>query len=182
LVFDPYTKFSSGLIQKSWLLKRIPLDHVRMLARLSIDELMRVASPERDIKTFIEESSPERNGVIEGIITFRSSLNEHTMGEFKIKELFRINPLAVMRGTDIRIKDLGGIVLKPGDAVLLYGAWDNLGTLQEKTDLVYTEKLRGEEVKEGKAWLALAALATFLLLALALKLPLSVAGLVAPRN
>jgi Trk K+ transport system NAD-binding subunit len=82
--------------------------------------------PEPDVETFIEESSPENDGVIEGIITSRSSVNEQTLGEFKIKELFGIDPLAVMQGTDIRIQDPDGIVLKPGDAVLLYGGWDNL--------------------------------------------------------
>jgi uncharacterized protein with PhoU and TrkA domain len=92
--------------------------------------------PEQDIRTFIEESSPEKNGVMEGIVTSRSSLNDRTMGELKIKELFRINPLAVMRGPDIQVKDLDSIVLKPGDAVLLYGGWDNLRALQETTGLV----------------------------------------------
>ncbi len=135
--------------------------------------------PEDEIKTFTAEASPEKTGVTEGIVTSRSSLNGHTMGDLKFKKLFTINPLAVMRGKDIYIKELDSLVLKPGDTVLLHGEWDNLSILQEKTELVFTESLRGEEVREEKAWLALAALAAFLILALAVKLPLSVAGLAA---
>ncbi len=135
--------------------------------------------PEDEIKTFTAEASPEKTGVIEGIVTSRSSLNGHTMGNLKLKKLFAINPLAVMRGKDIHIKELDSLVLKPGDAALLHGEWDNLSILQEKTELVFTESLRGEEIRKGKAWLALAALAAFLILALVVKLPLSVAGLAA---
>ena len=135
--------------------------------------------PEDEIKTFTVEASPEKTGVIEGIVTSRSSLNGHTMGNLKLKKLFAINPLAVMRGKDIHIKELDSLVLKPGDAALLHGEWDNLSILQEKTELVFTESLRGEEIRKGKAWLALTALAAFLILALAVKLPLSVAGLAA---
>jgi di/tricarboxylate transporter len=135
--------------------------------------------PEADIKTFAAEASPEKAGVLEGLITSRSSLNGHSMGEVELKDLFAISPLAVSRGEDIYIDELEDLVLKPGDAVLLYGGWDHLRMLKEKTDIVYTESLRGTEVREKKAWLALAALATFLMLALFSKLDLAVAGLVA---
>ena len=62
---------------------------------------------------------------------------------------------------------------------LLAGSWDNLRFLQEKTEIVYTEKIRGTEVRKEKAWLALGALAVFLILSLALKISLAVSGLVA---
>jgi di/tricarboxylate transporter len=134
---------------------------------------------ESEIKTFATEASPEKAGVLEAIITSRSALNGHTMEEFQLKTLFAITPLAVIRGQDVHIKNLENISLEPGDMVLLSGEWDHLRILREKTEIVYTEALRGEEVREDKAWLALAALAIFLTLALAVKLPLSVAGLVA---
>ncbi len=134
---------------------------------------------EAGIKSFTAETSPEKSGVLEGIVTTRSSLNGHSMGELELKKQFTINPLAVMRGEDIHIKKLDSIILKPGDAVLLHGGWDNLRFLQEKTEIVYTEKLRGSAVREDKAWLALVALSAFLILSIALKLSLSVAGLVA---
>ena len=77
--------------------------------------------PREDIKTFVAETSQESSGVLEGIITSRSSLNGHTMEEFQLKKLFTINPLAVMRGDDIHIEKLDSIVLKPGDSVLACG-------------------------------------------------------------
>lgn len=139
--------------------------------------------PREDIKTFTEEFSPEKMGVVEAIVTSRSRLNGHTMKELEFKTLYTINPLAVMRGNDIHIKELDSLILKPGDMALLHGEWKHLRTLQERTELIYTEPLRGEkekeETREGKAGLALLALASFLILALAVKLPLAVAGLVA---
>ena len=135
--------------------------------------------PEADIKTFAAETSPEKVGILEGIVTARSGLNGHTMGEIQLKQLFTLNPLAIMRGNDIHIEKLDGIVLKPGDAVLLAGGWDKLKYLQEKTEIVYTEKLRGVEVREEKAWVALAALGAFLLLCIFMGISLAVAGLAA---
>jgi Trk K+ transport system NAD-binding subunit len=134
--------------------------------------------PRENFQTFAAEASPERYGVVEAIVSSRSNLNGHTMKELAFRKLFSINPLAVIRGEKVHIKELVNFSLKPGDAILLHGEWDHLRTLQEKTDLVYTESLRGEEVREGKANIALIALAAFLILALGTNLALSVAGLV----
>lgn len=134
--------------------------------------------PRENVKTFQRESSPEKYGVTEAIVCSRSTLNGHTMRELAFRKLYSINPLAIMRGKDIFIKDLVTVALQPGDAILLQGQWDDLRTLQEKTDLIYTENLRGEEVREGKATVALLAIVAFLCLALGTDLSLSVAGLV----
>ena len=134
--------------------------------------------PRDNFQTFAAEASPEKFGAIEAIVSSRSALNGHTMKELAFRKFFSINPLAVMRGQKIYIKELVSLVLKPGDAILLHGEWDRLRTLQEKTDLIYTENLRGEEIREGKAAMALVALAAFIILALGTNLSLSVAGLV----
>lgn len=155
-----------------------------VLAACTEENLQKIVSglgwkPEADIKTFTAEASEECSGVLEGIVTSRSSLNGHTMEELQLKKLFTINPLAVMRGEEIHIQKLDSIVLQPGDAVLLAGGWDNLRYLQEKTEIVYTEKLRGVEIKKEKAWLALTALAAFLVLSIFMNVSLAVAGLCA---
>ena len=134
--------------------------------------------PRENFQTFAKESSPELFGVAEAIVSSRSALNGHTMRELALRDLYSINPMAIMRGDTIYIKEMVDVVLKPGDALLLHGKWDSLRSLQEKTDLFYTETMRGKEVKEEKAPMALIALATFLVLALGTSLSLSVAGLV----
>jgi len=117
--------------------------------------------------------------VVEGIVSSRSTLNGHTMKELALRKLYSINPLAVRQGQNTCISNLVDIVLKPGDTILLHGKWDSLRRLQENSDLIYTENLRGVEIREGKAFLALFALAAFIVLALGTDLALSVAGLVA---
>jgi len=134
--------------------------------------------PRDNFETFAAESAPEKVGVVEAIVSSRSSLNGHTLKELRLKEGYSINPLAIMRGRKIYVKELVDLTLNPGDALLLHGEWDSFRTLQDKTDLIYTENLRGEEIREGKAAMALIALATFLILALGTNLALSVAGLV----
>jgi di/tricarboxylate transporter len=135
-------------------------------------------TPRDNFQTFAKESSPELFGVAEAIVSSRSALNGHTMKELSLRELYSINPLAIMRGETIYIKEMVDVVLKPGDAILLHGKWDSLRTLQEKTDVVYTENMRGKEIKEDKATMAIVAIVTFLVLALGTNLSLSVAGLV----
>ena len=135
--------------------------------------------PRDNFEAFSVEASPELFGVVEAIVSSRSALNGHTMKELALRKLYSISPLAIMRGQKTYIKKLADLVLKPGDTILLHGKWDSLRTLQESTDLIYTENLRGEEIREGKAALALVALAAFLVLALGTDLALSVAGLVA---
>ncbi|OEU84156.1 MAG: hypothetical protein BA873_07605 [Desulfobulbaceae bacterium C00003063] len=132
-----------------------------------------------NFECFVEETSPEKFGVVEAIVSSRSTLNGHTMKELALRKLYFINPLAIRQGQNTYIKNLIGLVLKPGDTILLHGRWDSLRALQEKSDLIYTENLRGEEIREGKAALALVALTAFLVLALGTDLALSVAGLVA---
>ncbi|MEA3468581.1 MAG: SLC13 family permease [Thermodesulfobacteriota bacterium] len=135
--------------------------------------------PRDNFETFVAEASPEQFGIVEAIVSSRSALNGHTMKELELRKLYSINPLAVMQGQNTCIEKLVDLVLKPGDTILLHGKWDSLRTLQDNTDLIYTENLRGEEIREGKAALALVALTAFLALALGTNLALSVAGLVA---
>ncbi|MEA3548716.1 MAG: SLC13 family permease [Thermodesulfobacteriota bacterium] len=158
-----------------------PGDVIILVCRAdSMEEITRDLGwqPRDNFETFTAETSPEKFGAIEAIVCSRSALNGHTMKELAFRKLFSINPLAVARGQKIYIKELVSLVLKPGDSILLHGEWDSLRTLQEKTDLIYTENLRGEEIREGKAAMALVALAAFLILALGTNLSLSVAGLV----
>ena len=61
---------------------------------------------------------------------------------------------------------------------MLHGKWDSLRKLQENTDLIYTENLHGEDIREGKAVTALIALGTFIFLALGTNLSLAIAGLI----
>lgn len=134
--------------------------------------------PRDNFQTFSVESSPDQYGVVEGIVTSRSAMNGHTLKELALRPLYELNPLGIVRGQTIYVKNLVEIVLKPGDAVLLHGKWDNLGNLKEKTDIIYTEELRGEELRENKAPIALVALAAFVFIALFTSYSLSVGGLV----
>ncbi len=53
--------------------------------------------PRENFQTFAAESSPEKYGLVEAIISSRSALNGHTMKELAVRHLHLINPLAIMR-------------------------------------------------------------------------------------
>ena len=111
---------------------------------------------------FAKEMAPEKSGVLEAIVTSRSGCNGHTTHEFEFRKLFGVNPLAILRGDIVFVDDIARKKLKPGDALLLQGPLESLRILLDKTDLVYTESPRGEEIREEKAWLGLGALGAFL--------------------
>lgn len=134
--------------------------------------------PRQNFQTFSIESSPDQYGVIEGIITSRCTINGHTMKELELRSHYAINPLGIMRGKTLYIEKLVDLVLKPGDAVLFHGKWDSLKKLQDKTDIIFTESIRGQEIRDKKAPIALGALAAFLIVALGTSHSLSVAGLI----
>jgi di/tricarboxylate transporter len=134
--------------------------------------------PRDKFQTFAADLSPEIYGIIEAIVSSRSALNGHTMKELALRKLYSINPLAIIRGKKIFIRELVNVILKPGDAILLYGKWDSLRKLQENTDLIYSEDLRGADIREGKAVTALIALGTFLFITLGTNFSLPTAGLI----
>jgi len=159
-----------------------PGDVVLLLCR--DDSLQKIVNdtgwqPQDNFECFVEEISPEKFGVVEGIVSSRSTLNGHTMTELALRKLYFINPLAVRQGQNTCISNLVDLILKPGDTILLHGKWDSLRSLQENSDLIYTENLRGEKIRDNKAALALVALTVFVALALGTDLALAVAGLAA---
>ena len=78
-----------------------------------------------------------------------------------MQDRFRVTPIAVYRKGQTYRADIGDIPLTVGDAVLLYGSWNRLSTLQAEKIFLFTTPVDTEQMRPEKAvfagfWLVLA--------------------------
>ena len=74
--------------------------------------------------------NPSLAGVVEGVVSPRSSLIGQTIKEIRFRETFGLNPLAIHQSGKTYYRQLADRPLDAGDAVLLHGTWEQLHTLQ----------------------------------------------------
>ncbi|RLC25674.1 MAG: SLC13 family permease [Deltaproteobacteria bacterium] len=122
-----------------------------------------------------EVLSPDNAGVTEAIISPRSELVGKTLHQVYFRKRYQVNPLALYRRNEVLLEDISETKLQPGDAFLLHGQWEKFHLLQRKNDLVFTEHIEGEIMHPEKAGFAVGCLILALVLALGLKVPLSIA-------
>jgi di/tricarboxylate transporter len=128
-----------------------------------------------ELSTFAEDLSPNNAGIMEAIITPRSSLSHSTLHELHLRKHYMVNPLALFRGDKIFVNGLSDIRLEAGDALLLQGRWERFHMLKDKPHLVFTDEVQGEILRTDKAKFALAWLAVSLVLILFFHIQLSIA-------
>ena len=141
--------------------------------REAAKELSWSIKSEHDI--FSKENSIEESGVVEGVVIPQSNLSNHSMEDLRFRELFHVNPLAIVRGEELIMEEINITKLKQGDTILLQGKWPQFRLLQQKMDVVFIEEIRGEELKPDRIWCAVFFLLLSLVLALGFKVKLSIA-------
>ena len=127
------------------------------------------------LESFAEDLSPNNAGIMEGIITPRSELVRKTMRDFKFRERYQVNPMAIFRGNKIFVAGVSDVVLQPGDALLLQGRWEKFHVLKDKPDLVFTEEVQGEIIRTEKVKIAVGCLCLSLVMILGFHVQLSIA-------
>jgi di/tricarboxylate transporter len=113
------------------------------------------------LQVFQAEFNQERGGMVEAVVAPRSVLEGKTLRSANLQDRFRITPLAVYRKGQTYRADIGDIPLTVGDAVLLYGSWNRLSTLQAEKIFLFTTPIDTEQMRPEKAafagfWLVLA--------------------------
>ncbi len=122
-----------------------------------------------------EAMSPDIAGITEAIVTPRSELAGKTLHQVYFRKRYHVNPLAIFRKNKVQLEDISETKIQPGDTFLLYGQWEKFHLLQRKPDLAFTEHIKGEVMHPEKAGFAIACLIIALVLALGLKVQLSIA-------
>ncbi|WP_232362486.1 SLC13 family permease [Desulfogranum mediterraneum] len=127
-----------------------------------------------DLSVFAEDFSPNNAGMVEGIVTPRADLVGTTMREQRFRKSNGVVPVVLCRDGACQFKQITREVIKTGDALLMFGRWEKFKELSRKDWFAFTTEIKGEEVREDKAGLALGWLALTVALILWLK-PLSTA-------
>ncbi len=104
-----------------------------------------------DLDVFAEDLSPNNAGIIEGIITPRSPLVGKAMVEIRFRKTYHLVPLVICVSGECAFDDISTRVLKPGDAVLMFGQWKDFHTVKEKRLFTFTNEIQGEIMREDKA-------------------------------
>ena len=114
-----------------------------------------------DLDVFSEDLSPNNSGILEGIVTPRSELIGKTLDEVKFRKTNGVVPVVLCRDGACQFKEIAKEIMKPGDALLLFGQWKNFYPLQDRHTFTFTTKVAGEIMREEKAktaviWLGVA--------------------------
>ena len=129
----------------------------------------------KEPELFSGENSIEESGIIEGVVIPHSNLTGHTMEELQFRRLYKVNPLAIVRGDQIIMDNINVTSLVQGDTLLLQGKWQQIRLLAGKMDIAFIGEIRGEELKPERTKCALFFLFMSLALALGLQVKLSIA-------
>jgi di/tricarboxylate transporter len=130
------------------------------------------------LDAFSESLARTNAGMSETIVSPRSELIGKTMSEVDFKELYGVNPVALIKGRRIYYSGLTHIKLEMGDTMLLQGPWERFHILSNRPmprALTFSTPLEGEIMRPEKAKLALLWLAVSLGQIIFFKIQLSVA-------
>ena len=75
--------------------------------------------------------NPSLAGMVEGVVSPRSSLIGKTIKEIRFRETFGLNPLAIHQSGKTYYRQLAERPLQAGDAVLVHGTWEQLHALED---------------------------------------------------
>ncbi|WP_432736020.1 SLC13 family permease [Maridesulfovibrio sp. FT414] len=128
-----------------------------------------------ELKVFADELSAANSGIMEGIVTPRSRLIGKTIHDIQLRKRYGLVPLAVYVGHEVIISDLSNIVVEEGNAFLLHGKWSAFHQLKAQHDLVFTEPVQGELMREDRARWAVGTLIVTMFMILILDIRLSIA-------
>jgi di/tricarboxylate transporter len=111
--------------------------------------------------------NPSLAGIVEAVVSPRSSLIGQTIKGIRFRETFGLNPLALHQSGKTYYRQLADRPLKAGDAVLLHGTWEQLHALEGlHHNLIIITPFEKEFHKPEKAGWALASFLVTLFLML----------------
>lgn len=130
-------------------------EHVKRMAE-ELDCVLK-----EDLEIFAENFSPNNAGIMEGIITPRSELVGKSLAEVRFRKINHVVPVVLCRDGLCQFMDITREILKPGDALLMFGRWEAFHALKKRDSFTFTTELKGEIMREDKArtaviWLAVA--------------------------
>jgi di/tricarboxylate transporter len=75
--------------------------------------------------------NPSLAGIVEGVVSHRSSLIGRTIKEIRFRETFGLNALAIHQSGKTYYRQLADRPLQAGDAILVHGSWEQFHALED---------------------------------------------------
>ena len=112
--------------------------------------------------------NPSLAGIVEGVVSPRSSLIGQTIKEVRFRETFGLNALAIHQTDKTYYRQLADRPLKAGDAVLLHGTWEQLHALEDlhRNLIIITPFEKEFHKPEKSVWASICFLITLVLMIL----------------
>ena len=126
------------------------------------------------LEVFKEDAADHASGTVEAVVRPRSSIAGKTLKQINLRDRFQVTPLAIYREGEIYRAQIGDLVLRVGDAIVLHGTWKRLQLLHGEGSLLFTTPVDVEIMRPEKATFAGLWLAVALVMILVFKIQLSV--------
>jgi di/tricarboxylate transporter len=160
--------------------------------RLAADDLLLVKARQDDLSTLeglqsleidrqpppdLSELESEHVGLVEAVLSPRTTLAGETLRQHYFRDKFGLSVLAIWREGRAYRSNLRDMVLRYGDALLLYGPRDRLRILGEEPDLLVLTEAAQEPPRLKKAPIAILIMALVLTPVVLDLLPIAIAAL-----
>ena len=153
-----------------------------LLVKGKVEEILGVqgaqgVAVEGEVTLDIQDLQSEEIGIVEAVLSPRSSLVGKTLTEVNFRDLFGLTVLAIWREGHPRRTGLANLPLRFGDALLLQGPWDRIRLLQSDPDFLVLGAREPELIHTHRAPLAVSILLLTLAPVVMGWLPIATAGL-----
>ena len=131
---------------------------------------------QRELSMDRVELESERVGLVEAVLSPRTSLVNKSLRDIHFREKYDLSVLAIWRNGRAHRSDLGNLPLQFGDAFLIYGPREKISLLVQETDfIILTDELE-EPQRRSKASLAVIIMVAVIGVVLAGWLPIAIAA------
>jgi di/tricarboxylate transporter len=126
------------------------------------------------LQVFRNEVAENNSGTVEAVVAPRSPMAGKTLTQIDLQDRFRVTPLAIYRQGETYRAEIGDLVLRVGDALLIHGTWKRLQVLQGERSLLFTTPVDVDLMRPEKAAFAGFWLAAALIMIMVFKIQLSI--------
>lgn len=132
----------------------------------------------REVEPNLAEIESERVGLMEAVLSPRTTLAGHRVRELNLRDKYGLSLLGIWRGGRAYRSDLREMAVHPGDALLLYGPRERLRQLGADPDYLVLTAAAQEIPRMGKSRLAMLVFAAVLVPVLAGAVPIYIAAVI----
>ncbi len=100
--------------------------------------------------------NPALAGIVEVVVSPRSTLIGQTIKEIRFRETYQVSPLALHQNGKTYYREMADKELQAGDALLLHGTWKQFHSLQDRhQNFIIISSCESEFHRPERAWRAL---------------------------